>query len=148
MSSIVGVLAGYYAAYTYHGGIAALLSRWISNTAYANILSFLILFSAVFLLVSAIGVIIKYVLRIAFMGWLDRFFGALFGTAKAVLIAAVLLIVLTTFLPRNTALVKESILAPHVIALSEMMIKVVPKDMKRMFFDKMDALKKSWNVGP
>jgi hypothetical protein len=35
-----------------------------------------------------------------------------------------------------------------VIALSEMMIKVVPKDMKRMFFDKMDALKKSWNVGP
>ncbi|MGD8721013.1 MAG: CvpA family protein, partial [Desulfobacterales bacterium] len=36
MSSIVGVLAGYYAAYSYYALVAAVLSRWITNTAYVN----------------------------------------------------------------------------------------------------------------
>ena len=113
MSSIVGVLAGYYAAYSYYALVAAVLSRWITNTAYVNIVSFLILFSVVFLIVSAFGVIIKYVLRIAFMGWLDRICGAAFGLAKAILIVSVLLIVLTTFLPQNAPIVTNSVLAPH-----------------------------------
>jgi membrane protein required for colicin V production len=133
MSSIVGVLAGYYAAYSYYADIAAVLSRWITNTAYVNIVSFLIL---------------KYVLRIAFMGWLDRICGAAFGLAKAILIAAVLLIVLTTFLPQNAPIVSNSVLAPHVTTVSELMVKVVSKDMKQKFNTKMDALKKSWKLSP
>jgi len=148
MSSIVGVLAGYYAAYSYYADIAALLSRWITNTAYVNIVSFLILFSVVFLIVSAFGVILKYVLRIAFMGWLDHICGAAFGLAKAILIAAVLLIVLTTFLPQNAPIVTHSVLAPHVTTVSEIMVKVVSKDMKQKFYTKMEALKKSWKLSP
>jgi membrane protein required for colicin V production len=148
MSSIVGVLAGYYAAYSYYADIAAVLSRWITNTAYDNIVSFLVLFSVVFLIVSALGVILKYVLRIAFMGWLDRICGAAFGLAKAILIVAVLLIVLTTFLPQNTPIVTNSVLAPHVTTVSEIMVKVVSKDMKQKFYTKMEALKKSWKLSP
>jgi len=52
MSSIVGVLAGYYAAYSYYSEIAKLLSRWMTNSAYVNILSFLVIFCAVFFIVS------------------------------------------------------------------------------------------------
>ncbi|MFZ0133409.1 MAG: CvpA family protein [Desulfobacterales bacterium] len=148
MSSIVGVLAGYYAAYSYYGELAAVLSRWVTDTVYVNIVSFLILFSVVFLIISAIGVIIKYVLRIAFIGWLDRIFGAVFGLFKAVLIAAVLLIVATTFLPQNAPFVKQSKLAPHVTAVSELMIEVVPKEMKQKFLSKVEALKKSWKLVP
>jgi membrane protein required for colicin V production len=136
MSSIVGVLAGYYAGYSYYADIAALLSRWITNTAYVNIVSFLILFSVVFLIVSA------------FMGWLDRICGAAFGLAKAILIAAVLLIVLTTFLPPNAPIVTHSVLAPHVTTVSEIMVKVVSKDMKQKFYTKMEALKKTWKLSP
>lgn len=148
MSSIVGVLAGYYAAYSYYADIAAVLSRWVTNTVYVNIVSFLVLFCVVFLIVSAIGVIIKYVLRIAFMGWLDRICGAAFGMVKAILIVAVLLIVLTTFLPQNAPLVNDSVLAPHVTTVSEMMVKVVSKDMKQKFSSKLEALKKSWKLSP
>jgi membrane protein required for colicin V production len=148
MSSIVGVLAGYYAAYSYYGFIAAVLSRWITNTAYVNIVSFLILFSVVFLTVSAFGVILKYVLRIAFMGWLDRICGAAFGLAKAILIVSVLLIVLTTFLPQKAPIVTNSVLAPHVSTVSEIMVKVVSKEMKQKFYTKMEALKKSWKLSP
>ena len=32
LSAIVGVLAGYYGAYTYYPEVAAMLSRWISES--------------------------------------------------------------------------------------------------------------------
>ena len=145
ISSIIGVLGGYYAAYSYYPVIAKVLTRWISNTAYLNILSFLIIFCGVFIIISVLGVVIKYVLNIAFLGWVDRICGAGFGITKGVLIASVLLITLTTFLPKNAPIVKNSLLAPYVTLVSEKMAKVVSKDMKNSFTAKIAALKKVWN---
>ncbi|MFC1798412.1 CvpA family protein [Thermodesulfobacteriota bacterium] len=145
LSSIVGVFAGFYAAYTYYGFIAKLLSRWISNVAYLNILSFLIVFSLIFILIGILGIIIKYLMNIAFLGWVDRICGAGFGILKGLLIVSVILIPLTTFLPKNAAVIKQSVLAPHVTLASEKLIKIVPRDMKRQFDAKIKELKKSWH---
>ena len=92
ISSIVGVLAGYYAAYTYYGYPAKLLSQWLSNSGYINLLSFFIIFCLVFLIISILGVIIKYLLSISHLGWADRISGAVFGLTKGILIAAILLL--------------------------------------------------------
>lgn len=144
LSSIVGVLAGFYAAYSYYNDIAVLLSRWMVNTAYANIVSFLALFCTVFFVVSIIGVVIKYVLNIAFMGWFDRICGAAFGLVKGVLIVAVLLMIFTAFLPQGSPFIKDSLLAPHMAFVSEKMSRVVSRDMKQQFTAKIEHLKKSW----
>ena len=45
LSSIIGVLGGFYAAYTYYMQVAIPLSGWIQNDSYRNILSFLIIFA-------------------------------------------------------------------------------------------------------
>jgi len=144
LSSIVGVLAGFYAAYSYYPLLSGLLSAWIQNAAYLNILSFLIIFILVFLVISVLGVVIKYFLNIAFLGWMDRICGAGFGIIKAVLIASVLLIMLTSFLPKGDPTIRTSVLAPHIMVVSENMAKVISKDMKRNFAAKIEALKKAW----
>lgn len=144
LSAIIGVLGGFYAAYTYYTYISMFLSRWISNTAYQNILGFLILFFGVFIIVSILGVIIKYLLNIAFLGWVDRICGAGFGAIKGTLIVSVILIALTTFLPKGAPVIKNSLLAPHIMMISQGMVKVVPKDMKRQFNSKIKELKKVW----
>lgn len=144
LSSIVGVFTGFYAAYTYYDNIARLLSRWVTNSAYLNILSFLIVFCLIFILVGIIGVVIKYLLNIAFLGWMDRICGAGFGIIKGLLIVSVILIPLTAFLPQNAGVMKNSLLAPHVTMASEALVKIVPKDMKRQFEAKLKELKKSW----
>lgn len=146
MSSILGVLAGFYAAYSYYTVIAGLLSRWISSAAYLNIVSFLILFCGVFFIISILGVIIKYVLDIAFMGWVDRVCGAGFGIIKGILIVSVLLIIFTAFLPKNASFVKDSVLSSHVAFVSEKMARIVSKDLKSEFLSKISELKKSWNI--
>lgn len=144
LASIVGVFGGFYAAYTYYMMVAKLLSKWITNTGYLNILSFLIIFCGVFIIISILGVIINYLLKIAFLGWLDRTCGAVFGAMKGMLIVSILLIALTTFLPKGTPVIKDSLLAPHVTLVSEKMAKVVSKDMKHAFSAKISAMKKAW----
>lgn len=147
VASIIGVLSGYYAAYTYYPLVARILSRWMSDTSYMNLLSFLILFCLVFLCISLIGVVLKYLLSIAYMGWADRISGALFGLTKAILVSSVILVALTTFLPRNAALIRRSLLAPYVTHVSENIVKIVAPEMKRTFSTKLDALKTSWGEG-
>jgi membrane protein required for colicin V production len=146
ISSLVGVLAGYYAAYTYYGYPAKLLSKWLSDAGYIDLLSFFIIFCLVFLTISILGVIIKYLLSISFLGWVDRICGAGLGLIKGVLITAILLVALTAFLPKGTPVVKKSFLAPHVALVSETMAKVVPKQMKHQFKVNLKELQLIWKT--
>jgi membrane protein required for colicin V production len=146
VSSIIGVLGGFYAAFTYYTILAKLLSGLIKETAYLNILSFLIIFCGVLIIVGILGVIIKYLLNIAFLGWVDRTSGVGFGLVKGILIASILFITLTAFLPKGSAFLKNSMLAPHVSWVSEKMAKVVSKEMKQDFMAKLGELKKAWKI--
>jgi membrane protein required for colicin V production len=78
------------------------------------------------------------------LGWLDRLGGVVFGFIKGGLIAAVLLLALTAFLPKGTPLIKDSLTAPYVALVSEKLATLVPSDIKRDFAAKLDELKKAW----
>jgi membrane protein required for colicin V production len=146
VSSIIGVLGGFYAAFTYYTILTKFLSGLIKETAYLNILSFLIIFCGVLIIVGILGVFIKYLLNIAFLGWVDRIGGVGFGLVKGILIASILFITLTAFLPKGSAFLKNSMLAPHVSWVSEKMAKVISKEMKQDFMAKLGGLKKAWKI--
>ena len=144
MASTIGVLAGFYAAYTYYPEMAGLLSRWISSTVYLNITSFTVIFCIILLIISALGVVLKYLMSIAHLGWVDRVSGASFGFMKGFLITSVMLVTLTAFLPKGSHLMRDSLLAPHINMLSENMAKIVSDDMQQAFDEKMGELKRFW----
>ncbi|MBU2623707.1 MAG: CvpA family protein [Proteobacteria bacterium] len=144
MSSLAGVLGGFYAAYTYYREVGKLLNRWIADPNYVNILSFLLVFICVFLIISILGIIIKYILKIVFLGLVDRVFGAVFGILKGILIASVLLIVFTAFLPDSSNIIKTSKTSHYLAGISNKMIKVTPKDLKREYQKKIKDIEKVW----
>ena len=146
VSSIIGVLGGFYAAYSYYPMVAKLIARFVKDPSYLNILSFLIIFCLILIIISITGVIIKYLLNVAFLGWVDRLCGVFFGLIKGILIVTVLFIILTTFLPKGAPLIKQSVLAPHVTWISEKMVNVVSKEVRRDFFNKLDEFKKAWKI--
>jgi membrane protein required for colicin V production len=146
VSSIIGVLGGFYAAHSYYPMIAKLLAGIVKDQSYLNIMSFLIIFCGILIVISILGVVIKYLLNVAFLGWIDRICGVGFGLIKGVLIVTVIFIILTTFLSKGTPLIKKSILAPHVIWISEKMVGLVSDDMKKDFFTKLDEFKKAWKI--
>ena len=144
VSSIVGVLAGYYAAYTYYSGAAAMMSVFLTSmNPYLNVIGFLAVFCGVYILVSLLGVLIKYLMKVAYLGWVDRGLGLFFGGVKGVLIVSVILIGLSTLLPPQTSLIKKSILSRHVAHVSMVMVQMVPTDMKKNFTDRFKHVKSS-----
>ena len=146
VAAIVGVLAGFWAAYSYYPLMGRLLAGWVSSSAYRDMISFLVIFALVLTGISVVGVVIKYLLRVAFLGGVDRFCGALFGLLKGVLISAVVLMTLTAFLPKGAPLVRDSVLAPYVHALSETMARVTHKELKAQFDSKASELRKLWRA--
>jgi membrane protein required for colicin V production len=146
LASIIGVLGGFLAAYSLYGVAAGYLSGLVSNPAYRNILAFMVIFCVVVILVNLLAVVIKYVLRIVFLGWLDRLGGVAFGVVKGVLIVSVIFLVLTAFLPKGTPLIRDSMSAPYISMVSEKLAALVSNDIKSEFSAKLDALKKAWNI--
>jgi len=146
ISSIIGIFGGIYGAVFYYQAAAQFLQRWISDTAYTNIIGFLLIFGFIFVLVGILGVVIKYLLNIASLGWFDRLCGAAFGGVKGILIASVLLFALTTFLPGGTPLIKTSRLAPHVAVITEGIVKIIPQNMKQRFGEKYRDVKREWKA--
>ena len=142
--SLIAVFGAFYAACAYYTHLAGLLSRWIDKAAYLNILSFLVLFIGIFLIINLLGFLIKYVLNIAFLGWLDRLFGTAFGALKGVLITSILLMAFTTFLPNCEFYLKQSKLSPKVTMISEKIAGLIPKEMKKEFIEKLEECKKAW----
>lgn len=144
VSGIVGVLAGFYFAYTYHGHLSALLVGWLPPGGYAGIVGFLILFVGIYLAINLLAALLKYLLNIASMGWTDRIGGLLVGGVKGVLILAVLVAMLTTFLPKDTKVLKDSITVQHVMPVSTALMGVVSTDLKAMFDNHLKELKTTW----
>jgi membrane protein required for colicin V production len=144
IAAIVGVVVGFWGAYSYYPLLAGLLDGWFANLAYLNIVSFLAIFCGVIVVVSIVGVVVKYLLRVAFLGWLDRICGGLFGLLKTVLIAAVVLMTLTAFLPKGSPLVRDSLLAPYITSISATLARITPKELKSEFRDKVGELRKTW----
>ncbi len=140
--SIIGVFAGFFAATRYYGSIASLISGEIINPAYLPLVAFMVVFTLIYLIISVLGVIIKYLLKITILGWVDRVFGAISGTLKGALIAAVLMLALVAFLPAGSPFLTRSHLAPYLISTTEKMVLVVPKAVRQQFNENLKAVKK------
>ena len=145
VSSVIGVVGGFFAARLYYADLSNLLTDWVAVASYRDILGFVLAFGVVFFTVSILGVILKYLMKVALLGWVDRLFGIGIGCLKGILVVSILLFVLTTFLPKGVRLLEKSILAGKVHTVSEQMSKLVSKEMRDKFNEKVKDLKTTWD---
>ena len=146
VSSIIGLAAGFYVAYSYHDGIAPLFSEWITEPAYLQMTSFILLFCAVFLIIALVGILIRFVIKLVLLGVIDRIFGGIFGALKAVLIVSFAYILLITFLPAGgVTVISQSKLAPQINLIAKGIIRVVPEDVRGSYQQKIFDLKRDWS---
>lgn len=145
VSGVIGAIAGFYAGFMYYPALTDFLSEWFKPGPAINIISFFVIFCCVLLIISLLGHLIKWIMKIAFLGWVDRMGGGILGLFKGGVIVSVIVIVLTTFLPSDNSILKKSQLVPYISGFSETMMKMVPKELnKKAFESKMDQLKRMW----
>jgi membrane protein required for colicin V production len=144
LSAIIGVIGGFYGAYTYYPMVAMHLKRWIGHPVYLKVVSFLLLFMGICLIIALAAAVIKYFMRVSLLQWADRTGGAVFGALKSLIIALILILMLTTFLPSNTAVLRKSLFARHLMQFSAVLVDLTTKEMQSVFSAKMKELNLTW----
>ena len=134
LAGIIGVIAGFYGAMTYYPMLAVYTEQWIHTKGLSNLLAFFILFCAIFIIITLISLLIRKFLSIIFLGWMDRVLGLVFGAAKGLLIVCVIFLVMTSFLPKTSGIIKDSGLAPYVAETSKVLTIFASKT-KNIHFD-------------
>ncbi|MBF0101131.1 MAG: CvpA family protein [Desulfobacterales bacterium] len=146
IASIVGLIGGFYIAYHFYPKGAALLAPILSDkfNAYLNLLGFVIIFCMFFLMVYILGVGIKYLIKLASLGWLDRILGGCLGFLKGLIVCSILLFLIKTISSETSPIIKESKLSPHISILSNMMISVIPKNVNQEFHKQIGKIENTW----
>ncbi len=144
VSGIIGVVAGFYGANTYYPLLIPRIEPWISSPWLQKLICFFALFCLILVVVGVAAWIIRKLLKLIFLGWVDRTFGVVFGTAKGILISTVLFIMATTFIPNSKGVFEKSKTAPYLARVTDTLTLFVSQNMKQDFNHHLQGLKKTW----
>lgn len=88
--ALAGWVLAFIAARMFAAEAAMLFAAWLSEPAFAYLAGFALIFLTVLVLVAIVRYALRALIHAVGLGFVDRGFGALFGTAKAVAIACLL----------------------------------------------------------
>lgn len=135
VASLAGILVGLLAASSCYETLAP----WIMRTAHLNegtarIITFVLLLAGTVLLLHIAARLLRGLLRLVSLGWLDRIAGGAIGFAKAGVLACLAVLLITAFIPPHTDLIATSRLVPVINKANEAALQhLVPEDLRRRF---------------
>jgi len=143
ISGIIGVVVGFYGANTYYQLLTPYLETLIKTPGARSLICFFVLFCGILILIGLLAALIRKFLSLVFLGWVDRFFGLVFGTAKGGLIVSVLFIMMMTFIP-DAQFLSGSKTTPYVSRVANAMTLFLSQSMKTDFFKHFEGIKTNW----
>jgi membrane protein required for colicin V production len=142
VSGIVAVIAGFYGAFNYSWILSPHLEFLIQTPGIRHLVSFSVLFCGIVVLVGLVAALIRHLMHVVFLGWVDRTFGLIFGTAKGTLIVSVLFVMTTAFVPSGSAsLMNRSETAPYLAEISRAMTVFISRNLRVDFLDRLNKFK-------
>jgi len=145
-TSILSTVIGLYAASEWYGQAGALAQRHLGTSPTVSpIIGYAAVFAIAFIAIEYAGGRLVTLVNIVHLSWIDRVCGALFGAAIAAVFAGLDILVLTAILPISPPLLRNSQLAPRVLAYNQALLAYIPPQVKHMYENKRDDLYRYWN---
>ena len=96
LTTVVGLIIGYLFAISYLSIATAFLARYLPvlPLSILNIISFMAIFVATNLFLRFIAGIITKTLKFAMLGWVNKFFGGVFGLCKCIIILSIITLII------------------------------------------------------
>jgi membrane protein required for colicin V production len=141
LASLAALILGYFFAGRYYEQISPRLSSVISSPQLSFLVTYVLLFLAVFFGVMALGFLLKKVMSLSLLGWFDRFMGGIFGLVKAGVFTTVLFMVLSGLLADANPLMTGSLAAPSLAKSSGFLLSFIPdQNLHRLLLPKEPAI--------
>jgi membrane protein required for colicin V production len=146
-TSAASLAAGVYFATAYHSAGGAMAERALGNSVGSMalaVLGYIVVFAIVFAGVETAGSILIRLMHIVHLSWADRLGGGVIGGAVASLFASFGVLLLTAILQPDAPLLRDSQLAPHVLAYNQVLLSYVPVEVRDAYQVRRDALVHYW----
>lgn len=141
IAGIAGLLIGFWVANQYHTQLTPYIAPYMSSPATAETASYIITLVLVTIATWILINLFSGLLKLALLAWVDHAMGGAFGFIKGMLLCAIILLALTTFIP-NSAYVQESVTAPYIGRVTVFLSSLLPTDMKGTFNNGVEKLRK------
>ena len=130
--SLGGAVLAYLLAVWEYWRLAPWFAPYVKSEALANAAGFATIFVCVAVLSGAVGRIARWVFREVGLSWLDRLLGAAFGLIRGVLMVAVMVMALATFVPQSAAL-RDSALSGYFLVAGHALKWIAPSAIQQKF---------------
>jgi membrane protein required for colicin V production len=145
IASIVGLIIGLFLASRLYKSVVPLAERFIEDEAYAQIVSYVVVLVGTFLVVLIVLAILRNIFHMTLLGGLDRFAGGVMGLVKGGLLCAIILMIMTAFLPADSESLTKSRIAPQINRVTTSISTFLPRDMRDDIRAKGSYLHEMWN---
>ena len=123
LGGLIGLIAGIILAGRFYENVASLLS-FISNTDVANVVAFILILIVVWGIISAIASLLTKLISMAFLGWINRLLGAVFGLVMGSLFVAAALAIWARYF--GTGSLSDSFMATFLLDKFPVVLSLLP----------------------
>ncbi|HVB81682.1 MAG TPA: CvpA family protein [Candidatus Binataceae bacterium] len=147
VTSLLSLIGALYAASLYHSAAASFANREFgAGSATARIIGYIAVFVLVFLAIELAGNIVIRLVHAVQMGWIDRLIGGLSGAAVAAIALGFVIMAMMLLLPARAEILKDSILAPQLLAWDNALLDRVPPELKAQYEARRAEFVKLWQA--
>lgn len=144
IASILGLILGFVLANSYHAQFSPFLEEYLGGPGLANLVAYLGIFLGIVAAVFLIASLIRKILKLIRLGWLDNIGGAVLGTFKGLLLCSIVVMALTAFLPAKSTILTTSQIVPHINIFNAFLANALPKEMRDQFLERSQELQQIW----
>lgn len=121
---ILALFLGYVAAGTFYPEFSQYLTA-IHTPQLRFVVTYGLLFFTTYVLIMVLGLGLKKVMQISFLGWFDRLLGGVFGLVKAVFIATMVFMALTGIFSASTPFIDKAFFTPYLLTSSRTVTSII-----------------------
>ena len=134
---LAALFLGVFAAGRFHGQFADTIGAYVPNPQLGYIATYAMVFLVTYVVIMLLGLILKKVMQVTFLGWFDRTMGGVFGVIKAAILSTLLFMMLTGVLSNSSPIIEKSLSTKYLMMSSRLLAsfiedervkeKVIPK---------------------
>lgn len=141
LAFLLALLMGYVAAGKYYPFFSHYTSSWLHNPQLRFVVTYTVLFLLTYVAIMLLGLGLKKVMQVTFLGWFDRSMGALFGLAKAVFLCTLIFMGIAGIFSTTNPILRQSFFSPYLMISSQYMTSFIQdKDLKEELVPKKPAI--------
>lgn len=124
LAFLLALFLGYVAAGTYYSSWSQHLSQ-VENPQLRFVVTYALVFFTTYVLIMLLGVGLKKVMQISFLGWFDRLLGAFFGLGKAIFIVSLVFMALTGIFSSGSVFIEKAFFSKYLLITSRWITSII-----------------------